>query len=180
MPSRGSRCRSPSLGGPMLMRSSTWSGYGSVRHRLPLEVWAGTELTQLQQLPMVVAAEAYPPHEITEASQVSAGDVLEQFSNIGHEFEWGQLFKVHPLTGLPVLHGLEESPNGHLPLLAIQRANLSSPIAADYVGKVSFPAQGHIVGDIIHRVVTVDALAMFPRSSSGGSISPVLALRPSG
>ena len=67
MPSRGSSCQSPSLGGPMWMRSSTWLGYGSVRHQLPLEAWAGTELAQLQQLPMAIAADSYPSHEITEA-----------------------------------------------------------------------------------------------------------------
>ena len=67
MPSRGSSCQGPSLGRPMWMRSSTWSGYGSVRHQLPLEAWAGAELAQLRQLPMVVAAEPHPSHEITEA-----------------------------------------------------------------------------------------------------------------
>ena len=151
---------------------STQLAYGSVRHRLPLEAWAGTELAQLQQLPMVVATEPYPSHIVTQAFQVSAGNVPEQFGNVGHEFEWGQLFNVYPLA---VLHGLYELVDPHLPLLAIQRADLISPIAADYVGEVLFPARGHIVRDIVHRIVTVDASAMFPRSSGGGSISPGLA-----
>ena len=53
-------------------------------------------------------------------------------------------------------------------------------MAAYYVGEVSFPAQGHIFGNIVHRIVTGDASAMFPRSSGGGSISPVLVWRPLG
>ena len=47
-------------------------------------------------------------------------------------------------------------------------------MAAYYVGEVS-SARGHIFGDIVHRIVTGDASAMFPSSSGGGSISPVLA-----
>ena len=111
---------------------------------------------------MLVAVESYPSHIVTEAFQFSATNVPEQFGNIGHEIEWGQLFNVYPLAVLPVLHGLYEPVDPHLPLLAIQRANLIHQKAADYVGEVSFPAQGHIVGDIVHRIVTVDASVTFP------------------
>ena len=47
IPSRGSSCRGPSLGQPPWVRSSAWLGYGSIRYRVPLEVWAGVKLAQL-------------------------------------------------------------------------------------------------------------------------------------
>ena len=178
--SRGSSCRGPCLGGPPWMRLSAQSVYGSPRHWLPLEAWTGMELAQLCQFPVVVASEPYPSCEITEAFQVSASDVHEQFSHVRHKLEWGQLFDVRPLAGLPVLHGLEECLDGPVLLLAIKMTHLSHPIAADYVSEVSFPSQDHIVGDIVHRIIAMEASSAFPGSSGGGSISPVSALRPSG
>ena len=70
MPSRGSSCQGPSLGQPLRVRSTAWLGYGShgsLGYRMPLEAWAGLELTQLCQFPVVVASEPYPPCEVTEA-----------------------------------------------------------------------------------------------------------------
>ena len=39
--SRGSRCRGPSLGRPLWVRLSAWSGHVSFGYRLPLEVGSG-------------------------------------------------------------------------------------------------------------------------------------------
>ena len=95
------------------MWSSAGPLYRSIRYRVAVEMGASIELTQLGQLPMVVAPDAYPVCAFTEASQVYVGDILEQHGHIGHEPEWGQLFYVEPLLILSVLHGFEEPPKPH-------------------------------------------------------------------
>ena len=56
----------PSLGRPLQVRSTAWSGHGSLGYWMPLEAWAGLGLTQLCQFPVVVTSEPYPSCEVTE------------------------------------------------------------------------------------------------------------------
>ena len=134
---------------------------------------AGIELAQLFQLPVVITPDAHPVCVITEASQVSVGDSLEQVSHIRHKPEWGQLFYVQPLFILSVLHGFNEPLDPQQPLLAFQRTTLSPPVAVNYVGEISPPPGCSVTRDVIQGILTGNASVTLSRSSGGGPISPI-------
>ena len=88
--------------------------------------------------PMIVSALADPSSKVTEALEVLAGDLFEQFSHIKHKLEWCQLLYIRPLSGLPFGHYREELGDGHAPLIPFQGTYLGHPTAADEMGEIAF------------------------------------------
>ena len=130
--------------------------------------------------PMIVSALADPSSKVAEALEVLPGDLLEQFSHIGHKLEWRQFFYICPLPGLSFGHYCEKLGDGHTPLIPFQGTYLGCPTAADEMGEIAFPPRGHKVGHLVHQTVTGGTPLALLGSSGGGSAPSLPAPRPSG